>query len=317
MNSLNTIFCSTILNSVIASNVFGSSGAFVGNSISAIVDGPSYTLITTTLPTTIQALINGVNTIGRRVYSGISQGGATNPFVPPFRFNGGIYTDRLYHSIPYLHSWNITNNITSGDIPATNQELQIFNGKFRSKGKINSGGYLDYRNFYYTKTDKNTVNYSSIPDTGYRYATFVWSVTTLTGSSQYTSLSFTIRNVSPLPTNTSGSAIVDGYKLLIYYRIENSISPLPSDANNLSSIWLDGNTQGDPVTSANYFNPNNNSSVRPGLLVNPVNAVNNTTFSVALPKTFQNGLGVYIYFRIGVPMEINFEFSHITCTLST
>jgi hypothetical protein len=316
MNSLNTIFCSTIFNSVIASNVFGSSGTFVGNSISAIVDGPSYTLITSTLPTSIRALSNGTNNvIGRRVYSGISQGGVSNPYVPPFRFTGGNYTNRLYHSIPYLHSWNITNATTSGDTPATNEELQIFNGKFRSKGTTNLG-YLNYTNFYYTKTDKNTVNYSGVTATGYRYATFVWSVTSLSGSSQYGSLSFTIQNISPLPTNTSGSALIGGQKLLIYYRIEDNNSPLPTDANKLSSIWLDGNTQGDTVTSGNYFNPNDNSATRPGLIANPVNGSNSTTFSVALPKPFQNGSGIYIYFRIGAPMQTNFEFSHITCTLS-
>jgi hypothetical protein len=320
MNSLNTTFCSTIFNSVIASNVFGSSGAFVGNSISAIVDGPSYTLITNTLPNAIPQLNNGTNVIGRHVYSGISQGSViapNNPYVPSFQFTGGNYINRSYFSIPYSHSWDITNDTTSETAPATNEELQIFNGKFRSKGTTKLG-YLDYRNFNYTKADKNTVNYSGITNTGYRYATFVWSVASLSGVTEYADLSFTIQNVSPLPNITSDSAIVGEQKLLIYYRIENSNDPLIFNATNLTTIWLDGNTQGATVTSGNYFNPPDNSATRPGLLNGyPVNSTNSTTFKVALPKRFGTGTGIYIYFRIGVPMQVDFEFSHVTCTLST
>jgi hypothetical protein len=104
----------------------------------------------------------------------------------------------------------------------------------------------------------------------------------------------------------------------MFYRIEDSASPTPTSADNLSSIWIDGNTQGQTVTSGNYFDPSDNSASRPGLLANPTNGASSTTFSVALPKPFQNGSGtVYIYLRVGVPMNVNFGFSYATATLST
>lgn len=315
--SLALAYASTITLSGVANNPFTASATGFGNSIVSIVDGPSVTLVTSTIPSTILACTNGVARVGSRIYTGVAQGGSSNPYVPPFLFNGGSYISSQYAAILYNHTWDITNSTISGSTPNTNEELQIFNGKFYTRGSTLSG-YYDYQSFFYTNTLKNTVNYSIVGNTGYRFATFCWSVTPLGGVTQYANLSFTLVGTTPTPTITLGSAYAGGQKVLLYYRFEDSAAPQPTDANNLSSIWIDGNTQGATVTSGNFFNPNDNSATRPGLIADPSNASGNTTFTVAVPKPFQAGTGtVYIYLRVGLPMSVNFAFSYASATLSS
>jgi hypothetical protein len=105
--------------------------------------------------------------------------------------------------------------------------------------------------------------------------------------------------------------------MLLFYRFEDSASPSPTNADSLSSIWIDANTQGATVTSGNFFNPTDNSATRPGLIADPVNSGGNTTFTVAVPKPFQSGSGaVYLYLRVGLPMSVNFSYSYAAATLT-
>lgn len=314
--SLVAAYGSTITTTAVANNPLTASATATGNSISAIVDGPSATLVMTTIPSTVTALSSAVGRVGARVYTGVAQGGSSNPHVPPFLFTGGSYTNSQYASILYNHVWDITNTVVSGTTPNTNEELQVFNGKFRTR--TGALGYYNYTPFYYTVSLQNTVNYAGIAATGYRYATYCWSVTPIvSGTAQYSALSFTLAGVSPSPTITSGSAFVSSQKLLLFYRFEDSSAPSPTDANNLSSIWLDANTQGATVTSGNFFNPTDNSANRPGLIADPVNVGGGTTFTVAVPKPFQAGSGtVYLYLRVGLPMSVAFEFVTASATLT-
>ena len=91
---------------------------------------------------------------------------------------------------------------------------------------------------------------------------------------------------------------------------------MPTNANNFSSVWLDANTLGNIVTASNYFNPSDNSASRIGLTQNPNISGNTIQFIVTVPSPFQIGDNRFIYLRIGIPMGINFEFSHITCNLT-
>jgi hypothetical protein len=300
----------------VAANPLTGSAVANANSIVAIVDGPSATLVGSTIPASPVAFTSGTSRVGARIYGGISQGGSSNPSVPPFLYTGGSYSSAQYATIPYSHTWDITNSTISGIVPNTIEELQIFNGKHRTRANTTTG-YYDYRRFYYTPALQNAVNYSAVASTGYRYATFAWSVSTITGTPQYSALNFVLNAVSPTPTITSGSAYVAGQKLELWYRFEDSASPTPTTADSLSSIWLDANGQGATVTSGNFFNPTDNSATRPGLIADPVNSGGNTTFTVAVPKPFQSGAGtVYIYLRVGLPMSTNFEFSHASGTLT-
>ena len=314
--SLATAYGSTITTTAVANNPLTASSTATGNNIAAIVDGPSATLVMSTIPSTITALSSAVGRVGARVYTGVAQGGSSNPYVPPFLFTGGSYTNAQYASILYNHVWDITNTVVSGTTPNTNEELQVFNGKFRTR--TGAAGYYNYTPFYYTVSLQNTVNYSGIAATGYRYATYCWSVTPIvSGTAQYSALTFTLASVSPTPTISIGSAYVSSQKLLMYYRFEDSAAPAPTDANNLSSIWLDANTQGATVTSGNFFNPTDNSATRPGLIADPTNVGGGTTFTVAVPKPFQTGVGtVYLYMRVGLPMSVAFEFATASATLT-
>lgn len=314
--SLATAYASSITTSAVANNALTASSTANGNAIIGIVDGPSATLVLSTIPASPTALSSAVTTVGARVYTGVAQGGSSNPYVPPFLFTGGSYSSAQYATIPFDHSWNLQNSTIAGIVPNTAEELQIFNGKHYTRGSTLSG-YYDYRRFYYTQTLQNTVNYSGIVNSGYRYATYCWSVTALTGITQYSALTFTLYSTSPTPTVALNSAYVGGQKLLLYYRFEDSASPQPTNADSLSSIWIDGNTQGATVTSGNFFNPTDNSATRPGLILDPVNSGGNTTFTVSVPKPFQSGVGtVYLYVRIGLPMDVNFSYSYVAATLT-
>ncbi len=314
--SLALAYASTITATAVANNALTVSATATANPIVGIVDGPSATLVLSTIPATPAALVSAVATVGARVYTGVAQGGSSNPFVPPFLYTGGSYSSAQYATIPYNHAWDLTNATVSGITPNTTEELQIFNGKHYTRGSTLSG-YYDYRPFYYTQTALNSVNYSAIAATGYRYATYCWSVTALGGITQYSALTFTLYSTSPTPSIVTNSAYVGGQKMLLYYRLEDSAAPVPTTADNLSSIWLDANTQGATVTSGNFFNPSDNSATRPGLILDPVNSGGNTTFTVAVPKPFQAGVGtVYLYLRVGLPMSVNFSYSYATATLT-
>jgi hypothetical protein len=314
--SLAAAYASTITATAVANNALTGSATATANPIVGIVDGPSATLVLSTIPTTPIAFVSAVSKVGARVYSGVAQGGSSNPYVPPFLHTGGSYSSAQYATIPYDHSWSLMNSTISGIIPDTSAELQIFNGKHYTRGSTLSG-YYDYRPFYYTQTLLNSVNYRGVATTGYRYATYCWSVTALGGITQYSALNFVLNSTSPTPTITTGSAYAGGQKLLLYYRFEDSAAPVPTTADNLSSIWLDANTQGATVTSGNFFNPTDNSATRPGLILDPVNSGGNTTFTVAVPKPFQAGAGtVYVYLRVGLPMSVNFAYSYVSATLT-
>lgn len=316
--SLSTTYASSITATAVANNALTASAMTAANEIVGIVDGPSAHLVLSTIPATPTSLLNAVATVGARVYSGVAQGSVpTNPFVPPILHTGGSYTSAQYATIPFDHTWNLMNSTIGGIVPNTSEELQIFQGRHSSRGSTISG-YYDYRAFYYTQTLLNIVDYSGVGTTGYRYATYCWSVEPLMGVAQYSALTFELISTLPTPTIMNHAAFVGSEKLLLYYRFEDSHSPEPTNADSLSSIWIDGNTQGTTVTSGNFFNPSDNSATRPGLILDPVNSVGNTTFTVSVPKPFQTGVGtVYLYLRIGLPMSIEFSYSHAVATLTT
>jgi hypothetical protein len=309
--SLNTIYASSIILSAVVRNVNTTSASSSPSPIFAIIDGPSFTLLTNTVPQALSTLTSGVTHPGCRIYSGLAQGGSTNPYVPPFTNSGNPYATTLYS-----HAWNIANASAS---PNATEETQVSFGKHRSKGTTGNA-YINYTSFYYTSNVQNTVDYSSVLASGYRYATFSWNVGTLT-SQTYSALSFTLHSILPTPTITASIAYVGGQRILLFYRIEDSSSPSPTDGSKLTSLWIDANNTGDgtlTVNSANYFTPNDNSISRIGLVGSPANSAGNTTFTVTVPKPFTvpAGTTIRIYCRVGLPMNTNFEFSHVTATLS-
>ncbi len=135
----------------------------------------------------------------------------------------------------------------------------------------------------------------------------------------YGHLSFTI-------VGTSGIAIVDGLAyvgpgptnpLQLFYRIEDTSSPSPTNLANISSAWINGNsTAGISSTSGNYYIPTDY-TLPPYYGLNSVIGTTSPVFSVKIPPlVIQLGKTVNIYCRIGIPMNTAFSFSYITATLT-
>jgi hypothetical protein len=149
---------------------------------------------------------------------------------------------------------------------------------------------------------------------------FEWKVG-VQPSAVYSAIRFTLKNVSPSPTITANLAYVASSLLRIFYRLEDGSSPSPTDALSLSSLWIDGNNSGSgtlTVNSANYFTPTNNSLTRLGLNGAATNSGNDTYFVVTLPSPFtvSSSQTIRLYLRVGIPMDVNFEFTHATLTIS-
>jgi hypothetical protein len=294
-SSLSSIYTNTITLSGIANNVYGASSSFDATALTTIVDGPSVTLVYSTLPQSLPSLTAGVPTLGLRVYSGIA--GAAN--VPPFNEFGTPYAQLDYDN---------TSDITSLE------EVQISNGTFTTP----SGqpyAYLNYMASVYDATNTNTADYSYIPSTGYRYATFAWSITPAYPNI-YGTLSFTMNTTSI--TLVNNLAYAGGTPLLLFYRVEDTTSSAPTNASKLSSAWINGNsTTGTQLTTGNYFLPATYTST-PNWGLNSV-TVNgpNTTFSVKIqPLNITSGMEIRLYCRIGLPMAETFTFSTVSATLS-
>jgi hypothetical protein len=261
-----------------------------------MVDGPSYTLVYSTLPQTLPTVSN-VNSpvIGYRVTSGVA--GAAN--VPPFVDSNS----NSYATTPYNNSLNI----------ASLEELQVSNGTFTTPS-ASLLSYKNYTGFYYNADNSNTANYSGISPTGYRYTTFAWKLAS-TGTGNYTSLMFTI-NTTKTIVITGGLAYVGSSPIRLYYRFENDASKIPTDLTNpLTSAWINGNSQTGTVANATtYVTPIVYTNTPTYGLLGTTHASNE--FPVFIPPIQVTTQVVYLYCRIGIPMDENFSFSYVTAKMT-
>jgi hypothetical protein len=197
-----------------------------------------------------------------------------------------------------------------------NEELQIYNGKFRTS--IN--GYANYSTSYGNSgrdyTSLNTVN-------GYRFATFQWNITEM--QAQVSSLFFMIQGISPgslAYSNTLYTTLFSGTTtpLLLFYRfveVDGSIPGdgyIPSNVDKYTTIWLNGNSKLSPVVNQyTYASPTDNTVIQNGLV-----SVSDggTTYTVNVTVPFNSNRPVKLFCRIGIPMNINFEFSHVSARVS-
>jgi hypothetical protein len=283
--SLASIFATSITMSGVANNMFAASASFPATAISAIIDGPSATLVTSTLAQTIPTLTPSSSaTTGYRVSSGTA--GAAN--VPPFNASGTPYANTAYDNTASLVS---------------NQELQIVNGKFTTpSGQANS--YLNY-----SSSLSNTVNYSGISATGYRYATFAWRL----AAGTYSTLVFSILSTSTV-TNTGNLAYMGGSPIYLFYRIEDTASSAPTNLSNRSSAWINGNsTSGTQTGSGNYYLPTDSTQTPNwGLNAITINGTSSTAFNVQIPAFTISTQTVNLYCRIGLPMNVAGSFGSVT-----
>jgi hypothetical protein len=291
--SLASRYGNSIQFSTNANNFFGSSTAANATSIPSIVDGPSYTLVYTTLAQTLRTLTSGTLATGFWVSSGTVN--PSNILLVPDITNGVIYANTAYDN---------TASIVSS------QELQVSNGAFTTPG-AQSYSYLNYSTYYYTNTLLNTVNYTSPSNyNGYRFTTFAWRLSAAT----YSTLSFKMNGTSTQLSNVNSVACIGTTPILLYYRFEDANQAAPTGPANISSAWLNGNSiTGTPTTSGNYFLSNTNYWANLGLSITSTA----TTFTVFCLNNTISTQTVNLYCRVGLPMSSSISFSTITALIST
>ena len=291
--SLNTTYSSTITLSVTANNIFSSS-TLDAPQISCIVDGPSWNLVYNLLPRNTYPIL-GTNS-GTMVSYVRGARCTSDEGIPTFK----VLTKTAANLPPF---YDDTISLTVNTL-----ELQISNGYFVTP-QYGKYSYLNYTNYYYNATNKNTVDYTGISQTDYRYATFVWQVAE---GIDFTKFFCAINGASGLKINGSNLlTTTDNTLIRIYYRILD-FNPTPVGATNMSSVWINGNAPADygsSVTSGTYNTPvllrGNNTNGSGTILGENIPKI---------PKT--PGPNTYIIFRIGLPMNKLVYFESISALLT-
>ena len=323
--SLVNTFASNVSMSATATNTLGTSGS-IAYTFSTIVDGPSYTLVNSTLPASLQTANTTSATTGYRIWS-YSNFDATNIYVVPFCYTP-VATPLSYTDYPYNHTYSLVDNTTT--YPAV-KELQVVNGYHVSKGGLGNA-YMNYNGYYYTASLSNTVTYTSIAsNTTLRFATFGWNVATQ--GTNFTLASFIINY-----NNSASAAMAQSNNILVFtspgnfptnptdkpflfYRVEDQAAPLPVTpyGTSASSVWLDANgTTGNVATGFNYSTDTtgNQTQILGGSATISFNSSAITFSNCFIPAFNTTGKTIRILCRFGVPMNFNFAFTRITLQLT-
>jgi hypothetical protein len=249
-------------------------------------------------------MAQSINTIssgsaaGYRVWSAP----AVSNYCPDLKYNGSTY----YRTIPYDNTWNITT--TNSGYDATT-ELVVYNGLYSTPAK---GGYINYSSYL-----NNTVNYSSVAQTGYRYATFCWKLGSKTSS--YSNLSFTINSISPTPTKSgAGLLLINSKQIKVLYCFQDESNASTYSSSVFNSVWIDGNSNDNGVTSSSFYNTSNTYGYYGG--INSSSGVSisssNATVNVFIPSVNPVGSSTYLYLRLVIPMDVSIGFGSVTATIS-
>ena len=211
-------------------------------------------------------------------------------------------------------------------------------------GTYKSGNDVDYNSSFYTSTDKNILNYSSLSTSklyslvnNYRYATFAWRLPA-NPSTAINFITINLANTSPL-TDNGTSWYTDSGKLFLYYRVEDIDNKNNwSTGGTISTPWIDGNSfdntyannggyshgQTYPSTTQNVNTPtpmaNTTQTGRTlsGLTSAASGTSVNTSFRVKLPNPISqynknaNANAMFLYVRIGINMTDTFSFGNPT-----
>ena len=320
MNSLASAYATSITMTVTAANPSNTSGAFSATALQCIVDGPSVTLINTTLPGSLNTLTSGVSGLGCRIWS-FSNYDATT-LVPPYIFASNA-TNYSYTGFLYTTTWHQYSIV--GSVPAyvLSNELQVTNGAHRSKG-TRTDCYIDYTTKRYSATDLNTVDYSGVLTSGHRFATFAWKVANQ--NTNFSVLRFTITYVA---ADTDAVSVLNNLliftgtsdTLKVFYKVEDQASVLPTDGTSPTTVWLDANgTIANSATGLTYYSDSTGTyqQVYGGVTSGASIASPTILFPSLFIPSFAtpSSTDVRIICRIGIPMNRNFAFSQVTATIS-
>ena len=286
------------------------------STVKLVIDQPSITLLAS-LPSSLPKVgASNSFVLGRLIPNGTLDNATT--YVPIYYTSTSdiSYAERTYDQTALLTA-------------VGNDDLLIADGKFRTRG---TGTY--YRDY---STYSANPNYSGIAyaSTDYRIATFAWEVDrggANTGNGIYfTNIEFSINSAknSSLAFNTlNATAYFTGTSpqipLLIYYRIEEQNitagdNRIPNNNSSyLTSDWINMNLG---TTVGSYNNKSSTQAMSPyvyGLFQAVTATVSSTTTYTFKPAITQPSLitaKTYIYCRIILPMNIDFEFASISANL--
>ena len=282
-------------------NILSKKYSSFSNEINVICDPESVKFVYSSLPQFIQSIGICENnaTLGFRVYSGIVE----SKNLPPLLYNSVT----KYSDIPYDHNWNISNSKSSYNAI---EELQIANGMFVTK--YNSYGYKNYTNYYGNHLIKD-IDYSTINVNSYRYATFVWSIPTLSQHSNFSRFFIVLEEMTPSPVIIDYVACIESKSkpILLYYRFEDTRDPRLG-GHSLSSNWITANDLVYPLVNDHNFN---NPDYYPyiGIISDTTFINGRLKFNLNIPYHINkfNEQFINIYVRIGLPLNTNFAFKYL------
>ena len=313
-----------------AYNLAGSSGASM--ILNAIFDVSSYALINS-MPSAILSVSSPGPVKGFRIYSAPPITGIIP--VPKYCYSEANPVVS-FKDFSYNHQWSLietdvnVNIATSSYSINPSYELQIASGLYQSKGNNNTKAYINYSNTF----NNNNVDYSGVSTTDYRYASFMWKFNA--GAAANISYTFTLadfkKNGVAVTINTpdaSGSYIIGtDPRIILYYRIEDESSPLPTGTpGTTSTLWVDANTNlSSTVAGFNKYDPsapiNGSNCYGPLDLIRPATSYKievqsgNLVFTTSAIRYNGNTPASYLHCRIGLPMSVNYSFSYVSLTLS-
>jgi len=286
-------------------------------SIPIIFDPLSYALLFTNAsssnPSTIQ---NASSRPGYRVWSGVANSSGVVALPTSIR----------YADISFNHAWNIaiTNNTTYGNFNGNaTGELQVYNGKYITKGTTTTGSYVDY-NTYNCPASKSQYDYSGITSISSpkRYATFAWKCAASTPPYLYAKFMIygctqnmtSINNAGPISFTQSSTS----YNMNVFFRFEDDMTIYNGMHSN--TTWINATETNTLSPSANIDTSTIIGGKNAGIANTSVASGSNYTLTIysQIPNiNNSSSTNVYLYVRIELPMEANIGFSYVTARLDT
>jgi hypothetical protein len=316
-----------------AYNVYGPS-ELTGRSFNVITDASSVKFVTQTLPSSIPELQRGVSTVGFRIWSAPS---LISPyFCPDLSYNGV-----LYYTIAYDNSWDISRMTQVDEIAGptatsynnARMEPLIKNGLFTTPP---AGAYTDYSG----SAGNSTINYSGISSTGFRFASFCWK---LPIGPTATKLMFTINSIN-IATLSSAKLAINGSVIPLYYCFQDPSNPNAYGSTIVNgqtiryynTVWINANLTTGTQATATTVVPSSTSTVnRFGTLYGGGSSLYGGGSSVGTGVAITGSAGnytatlpafipawevttpIYLYARVGIPMNKDAQFGAVSVTLTT
>jgi len=187
-------------------------------------------------------------------------------------------------------------------------EIQLVNGYFQTDVS-STDGYINYsgNNFYNPIGGYIYPDYSSITS-GVRYLTVQYYINVTSQSYLFFSLNID----SPTNFSTDGNNYLTS-NITVQYKLVDPTSTDPTNINNITTAWLNGNLSGAAVNSGTKFTAGN-----PGFLSAPIRGgtTYNSTASVRYLQVVSGTGNVpfITYIRFGVPVNQNIRWKQFSLT---